>query len=842
MSEQTNTPSLVLGAAVLGGLTGYVVAAESSLHEAHLETVTVIGRPVVEAPGGLSVQDAAAIARQPSRDGTLSDLLKANPNVQFGNDSDGSDMAGELAPANVSFHGEKFYHNYFALDGLSNNDGLNPAHNEHSPYLNRGYTSGHYASWLPPGHPQAFWVSPKLLSRVSVYDSNVPARYGAFTGGVVDAELLKPDLSRAFGSVTYRTSRDNWTRYYLDGDYAAEFQAAESPLAQPKFTKQQYGLVLNQPWGAHTGFLFGYDRQQSRIPLHHRYLKEWTTQKRLSETLLFKALHDVDAHNQLNLTALYSPHSGHYDPDNVRNGRFKHSGGGWRVDGDWGHEADWGQLDTKLAYRRHENRLNYDAANLYRYRPTQSIDWITDPNVDESVLGGLGDSRSEHKSLTFKQDVRLTPMTWGRAQHEFSGGWALTHGQARFNRPYPTLIYGGAVETDVQHCVACIPGEQYFESYIYNYAVSARANSSDVAVYGQDQLSLGHWTLHLGARLGYGRFLKNVDLAPRFAFDYDVLGRDQTHVFGGINRYYAGDLLTYQLRSAFRLQDNHERDGVDEAWRVRSPWEPLHGMSDLKTPYSDELNLGVRQKIGNSEWQLKWVGRQGKQQFMREGRRDPVTRQAYYELNNKGRSDSDTFTLIGHGLSPIAFQGANLKWRVGLDYNRRKNNQTKTFDQNSWDFFGADRVILDGNIVKPEDLPAMDFNQPWRVFLELDAHIPSWRLNWTQRFRYLGANKHYDQTEVFCPWGEPVLCQDIKGWTTRYDQYRQNGALVVDWSFNWLKPLGAQRSVSIDLDVLNVLNQKVVAKRIHTPAYEHRLRDVAYQSGRQFWLGLGYHW
>lgn len=265
-------------------------------------------------------------------------------------------------------------------------------------------------------------------------------------------------------------------------------------------------------------------------------------------------------------------------------------------------------------------------------------------------------------------------------------------------------------------------------------------------------------------------------------------------------------------------------------------------MNDLKTPYSDELNFGVRQKIANSEWQLKWVKREGRQQFMRERVWDPVNNSPYYELANKGRSQSDTITLIGQGLNPIEFHGTSLQWRLGLDYNRRKNNQGGTFDQNSWEDYGMDRVILDGKVIKPEDLPAMDFNQPWRVFVELDTHIPEWHLNWTQRVRYSGPSKQYDQEMLYCPGQNPELCQGIQGWTTSYDQSRYNGAVIVDWSFNWLKPLSGKRSVSVDLDILNVFNQKVVAKRVKTPSYEPRLRDVTYQSGRQFWLGLGYHW
>lgn len=58
--------------------------------------------------------------------GTISELLKSNLNVQFSNTDGNSNTPGEIAPENVSFHGEKFYNNNWMIDGMSNNDTVNP--------------------------------------------------------------------------------------------------------------------------------------------------------------------------------------------------------------------------------------------------------------------------------------------------------------------------------------------------------------------------------------------------------------------------------------------------------------------------------------------------------------------------------------------------------------------------------------------------------------------------------------------------------------------------------------------------------------------------------------------
>lgn len=96
---------------------------------------------------------------------------------------------------------------------------------------------------LPGGGTQSFWIDSSLLQNVEVFDSNISAKYGNFTGGVINAELKAPDLSKAGGKVFYRITRDDWASFNVDDK--EKFQRAESLGSQPQFTKQQYGIVLN---------------------------------------------------------------------------------------------------------------------------------------------------------------------------------------------------------------------------------------------------------------------------------------------------------------------------------------------------------------------------------------------------------------------------------------------------------------------------------------------------------------------------------------------------------------------------------------------------------------------
>lgn len=59
------------------------------------------------------------IARRPTEDGNITDLLKSNPAVQFSNHGDGSLQMGEIKPSNISIHGSVAYQNNYTLDGIS---------------------------------------------------------------------------------------------------------------------------------------------------------------------------------------------------------------------------------------------------------------------------------------------------------------------------------------------------------------------------------------------------------------------------------------------------------------------------------------------------------------------------------------------------------------------------------------------------------------------------------------------------------------------------------------------------------------------------------------------------
>ncbi|PLV63050.1 Plug domain-containing protein, partial [Erwinia sp. B116] len=268
------------------------------------DTILVRSTPTSQSMG-TQILTKEQIARMPTQNGTITELLKHNPNVRFANTTDSSNTPGEIAPENVSFHGEKFYNNNFMIDGLSNNNTINPG-------ANGGELSndpdGFSPTDLPAGGTQSYWINSELVEQLEVFDSNVSAKYGDFTGGVVDARLKDPDLEKSSGKISYRTTRDAWTRYHIDEAIGEDFYSATKHTYQPKFKKEFYSFSANQPLSDKAGFIFAYNRQKSTIPFYQSALEEWDDQTRLAETYLLKGTYLADNGDIFRLTGMYSPH------------------------------------------------------------------------------------------------------------------------------------------------------------------------------------------------------------------------------------------------------------------------------------------------------------------------------------------------------------------------------------------------------------------------------------------------------------------------------------------------------------------------------------------------------
>lgn len=835
----------------------YATDTPANATETELNTI-VVTAPFAQKMGTQRITQKQ-IQNRPSGNGTITDLLNANANIQFSNISGSSEAAGEIAPENVSFHGEKFYDNNWMIDGMSNNDNVNPG-------ADNGYMtnnpSGTNADDLPAGGTQSFWVNADIIDSVDVYDSNISAKYGQFTGAVIDAKLKDPDLRKASGSISYRTSRDNWTQYHSKPTTnsnitdAETVQKAEQHYYQPQFTKNIYSINLNQPINERAGILFSYNRTESDIPYHHSYMDVWTDQKRLSETYVLKGTYKTDSGDTWKLTGLYSPHESKMYRANYKNGSFTNNGGGYRFNLEWKHLFDKGQVESYLGYKSTQNKVENESNSVKnwslrardRTTPHDYIDWASGANVARE--GGFGTIETNNKTWTAKQDYQFDEFTLGNSKHSINLGWQADWAQASYRRYTDVYNYlqAGATAIGTASCLngddTCLEGDQYFSRRSVYPARSLKVGNNHYAAYFEDIIDWGKWQITPGLRIDHDRFLKNTDFAPRFTASYDVFGNNHTKIFGGLNRYYANSMLSYKLREGIRYFYEERRSAPDADWTVYNS-DSSSGLikyrypGSLKTPRSDEINLGLYQIIGNSEWTLKWVQRHGKDQFAMNLEGTVAERNRSYVMNNNGSSSANTFTLTANMRRPLEFKYATIDISGGAAYSRNKTNITSYESQYDEDT-ANEMILMDGKLSTRDGIKATDYNNPWKLFANISTDFPKLRLNWSQRLNYTAGYSAWSSTSGVCS-ADLAGCGSYTGDVDIYTREKFKDIFTVDWRFTYKQPIYKKQTLDLTLDIINVFNTVAFARGSNANNASTTGR-VTYKLGRQFWLGARYAW
>ncbi|EJG2384421.1 TonB-dependent receptor plug domain-containing protein [Kluyvera ascorbata] len=819
----------------------------AAAEDAQDDTIIVRSTPTSQTMGTQTL-NANQIADRPTANGSVTELLKYNPNVRFSNQTDSSLNPGEISPENVSFHGEKYYNNNFMIDGLSNNSTINPGANGGNLTAN---PDGYAPTDLPAGGTQAFWVTSDLLDSVDVYDSNVSAKYGNFTGGVVDARLKDPSLDRASGKISWRSTRSAWTSYHISETDKEDFNQATKFYNQPNFTKNFYTATFNQPINDSAGFIFSYSRQQSTIPQFHTNMNQWTDQKRVAENYLLKGTWFAENGDIFRLTGMYSPHELTYYKSDVKDGGFTNSGGGWRANIEWEHMADWGKITSLAGYQYEQNKIEQESSNYrtwYRYYLSKNfvsdaINWgsgAPGANAQTANIGGYGNYGTDKTTTTLKQDAELNPFSLFGMSHQIDAGWEMDMYQARYRRFGDVYANRGAATISSSTvCQSgddfCIGGEQYFKSRTLYPERSVQGSYNDYAFYLQDSVNIQRLELTPGVRVQYDDFLKNTTVAPRFAASLDVFGDKRTRLFGGANRYYGQNLLAYKLRNGIGTYYIQTRADALSPWVTGEQKSASidYDISDLKTPYSDEVSLGLSQRVLDTVWTVKWVNRKGRDQFGRESTTD-ANGDRYYILSNNAKTEGTTWSLSAEPISPYHFSVADLSWSLGASIVNNKSSSQTWYDASDTD---DTMVIFNNKLMEKADMDALDFNSPWNAFVNINTWLPALNLNWNQSLRYTAGYEGYTTETVTCP-NSGLPCGNYTGSATRYNKTQYKDYFTWDWRFAWRQPTFEHQSVELTLDVLNVLDNVIEA----TQTGNKTSKTLTYKTGRQFWLGVAYSW
>ncbi|MDX2480542.1 MAG: TonB-dependent receptor [Desulfuromusa sp.] len=761
---------------------------------------------------GMTIIDKEMIENLPTRNGSINEIISVVPGVQYSEDSLNSFTGGEITPPVVSISGSRFYDNNYTIDGISNNNPLDPVFDSiSSPYK-------------LPGHPQIHFLSPKVIEQITVYNSNIPAAFGGFTGGQIDTQTINP-TSNFWGDIHYRTTSDNWTKFHIDPINQEDFYHSNGSDNQPTFRKHDFGFTINTPLGIDTSLVTSYQQLYSKIKLEH--LDEFNTQKRKHETLFAKLKHYLTNDFNISLTALYSPTSAQYFSPNIKDSDYNIDSDNYSLSAQVEKYFSKSQLSLTLGYTNQNNTRNAPENRFSWSSLTDSIDWT---NERYGVEGALGDLETGQDKISIKSDILFNSINLGQTSHIFNFGGEATYSNQYYHRPKASHYYNGPVLGTITTPIACNPDDPACienEQYLYKRTVYKQADAdveiTDIAVFLQDSIIWKRLEVVPGFRLSYDDFTKNTNIAPRFAISLDIFGNQVTTLFAGKNRYYSGTLLTHALYEDIEVV-KQERDDNNSDWKDTSP-RPItfrYQTGGMKTPYSDELTLGIIQKILGGKLKVQYVEKKNKDEFARNRIVDPNRIEPdIYLINNFGRSEHKSLQLSWQRSWINHFLEINATWQ---ETTTSHDDYFETLDEDDI----AETIWYKGDELYYYEIPKTDFNRPVIANLIYTAKLP-YNITFTNTTKYRGAywkllNTREKQQSNINPEQDSYI----------YEKKKSKRSVLFDWRLSWKSPQFSEQNMTLTLDIYNVFNRRV------NYDYQSGVYGYNYELGRQLWAGLTY--
>ncbi len=748
---------------------------------------------------GTTILDREMIEDLPVRNGSVNELIGIVPGTQYSEEYNSSYLGGEIFPPPVSVSGSRFYDNSYTIDGLNNKSILNPA----GDLPDNAYTL--------PGYPQKQFLNSRLIEEITVYNSNIPAEYGGFTGGHIDVKTVEA-TPEFWGQLSYRTTNDSWTEFHLDPEKKEDFFKAENSRYQPEFEKHDFGLILNAPLSNDTVFLTAYQKILSRIRLNH--IDGPVTLNRERENVLLKATHDFPSNARISFSGLYSPTTATLYLDNVRGSRYAINQDTYSFNL---------QLEKTLPAGTVTAQAGYSKQRVKRQSPTDKYRWDAD-----DIEGGMGNLAYAQDELLGKLDFMLRTVHWGATNHRIKVGLEAKHSSLLYQRRKGSHYYYGTVEDPLTTCLpeddACVNGEEYLKNRTVYLAAKDTSTSTDLGFYLQDSMVWKRIELFPGVRISHSNLTNKAQIAPRLSSSLDIFGDGSTVLFAGRNRYYTSTLLEQGHYS----YSSQTRAGSMDDWETTSVRDFVD--KDIEAPYADETTVGIIQKLFGGEFKAQYIQKDHHKEFARtsekssetyldeNGDQKTITHYTYY-LNNNGRSEYESILISWQRSWARHYFEANGNWQISTSSN---NDYSGFFDEED----ATETYWYEGKEYFKYEMPKSDFNRPVVLNFIYRCKLP-YAISFTNTTKYRGKywrlkNSGERQASLLNPEQatDPFIYQKVKA----------KSALTFDWNLRWQVPEFSRFDVVLNLDVLNVFNKKI------------KIRDYGgeYELGRQFWAGIDF--
>ncbi|WP_111267670.1 TonB-dependent receptor [Marilutibacter maris] len=806
-----------------------------------LDTITVVGQRLFPYQEGM-VLNEGYIDDQVRGNGDIGTLLRINPNVQFDDSAAASsNRMGEIRPSDISINGGLYYQNLFRFDGATFNNDLDPSSD-----------NPHHVADVPSS-TQGIALDTELIGRLTVYDSNVPAGFGGFNGGVVDAQSRKAKDGFG-GKVSLRMSRSAWNEMILPEGDEDSAGLSSRYTTQPNYDKYRLAAMLEGRTSRGLGWIANVQRTRSDIPLRgyssgnvspdDAFIKEQRRQNTSASLRLDWTGERVD----LAASLTYAPTDERYFTQNAKNSYFDLKQGGpiASVRMSSGHGA-WTLAQTLSHSDMESSRRVEPAVDYWKsWARSSEFDWGVN---NSSFEGNWGNVDQRNRTSGYGLTLSREPMRWGGSEHALQLGLQYRDRLGTYHRLNDHYSYlspsatttcttaSGTVDTEACSLApvyastsgGLVAGQgQYFRTMNVYRAGHFEARVKEWSVFVEDDIRLGRWSLRAGLRVDGDDLMDKTTVAPRLALSWDMFGDRRTLLTAGANRYYGRSFFSYKLREGREnLQTTHTRTADTLEWTPSRQYTANNRFETLDIPYSDELNGGINQRWRGLDINLKYVRRDGHDEVLRQ-RVASDDDSGYYSSNvyqyvNAGRSRSDTYTLSIGPEKPWAWRGAATHWQFAFDHTDVRRNYSD-YESSYTDGSYNRWVRYEGTLIRAYELPQSSYNRPWTARLSSQTRIARWGLLWSNFFRYRAGHTGLATVDT-----EPYQGEEIDV-IRRYELPR---TFTWDSTVEYTLPLAGDSEAYVRVEAQNVTNRR-------NPLSGAPGGVSYYEPGRSYWLELGY--
>lgn len=792
------------------------------------------------------------IEATPSGNGDITSLLKTNHSVKFSNTNNQSTTLGEIDPADISINGAKYYQNNFMIDGFNMNNDLDPAGS-------KGYSHSNVNSiWDPiSSASQGMSIDSDYIDSIDVYDSDVSAKYGNFTGGVIDAKTRDP-LPGFHGKISMSHTRDSWTRYHINdeasinGGSTDDFEDSADATNQPHFKKYSTRLNLEGSLTDSLAMMFGYTNTRSIIPLktfastvtNDKFKESKSKQRRNIDNYFLKGVWYATDRLTITPSIIYAPQKAKVYRRNAKDSFMDQRSGGitalLKVD----YEFDFMRVNQQLGYSKLETSRDSENQYSLTWKYSNIKNW--GPINGNSSEGAFGNIEQIQKTLNYNIDFDFDEVDLLWTTHKFITGAEIKKQEAYYSIPEEFVAAGQPKTLNNNNCLASDPycskdssfnGKGQYLSLLQTYGPGKiSVDATSWAYYLEDKITIGDLTLRPGVRFSGDDYMDKKTVAPRFSTDYDVFGDDSTIVSFGKNRYYGRNIFKYILDDG-----KHSLVKYSRRSSPNSAFMPYGGLandikfSQLKIPYDDETSYGFIHKFLGMELDFKYIKRKGRDQIIKTAAsrvgvtcgNGYTTRCSTY--SNKGYSDTKAWKIGIKNEEPLKILSTRHTFEIAYDHFSQKTNSNTYANSLDSDEMNGDKIVYyNGRLMNYYDLPVGDYSSPWTVTFTTVSQIPQANLTVSNFLTFKG------RTEVTARNGNIIV--DGTSYE-RYDMVDLGKKYTWDSRIAYQHKLPKNVTAFVNLDITNILDRKNKAAQTSSSS-----TVVTYQAGRQFWLEAGLKW